>query len=291
MLQREQPAEQRPVAQIRISTEELAKAVAAIEARHQEEAERLEGTVLIDDAIKTLQLDMTPEEVLAEVEAQRRAQKDGKETTEQSRISPGLLGKLLLPLVGMTGVIVMGFWTKAAHPLPGPPVTAPPVTAPPVTAPPVTAPPVTRPLSPPPIVNAISLIPDNSPFYCLPSEVEEVIRAQPLSQISVITAPALSRYAPWTLIKHKGKVYIRGWISKSDKPSLAASRTTPVYNFDPASAPQPHLIPVTLRVGGFEFLGFYTRLSTPLAPKSDPHTEQMLAAVYVQMDRYAWEKW
>lgn len=61
-----------PAAQVRVKSEELARALASIEARRQEEARQLEGTVVIGDVVQELQLDATPEEIFAEVQAQRQ---------------------------------------------------------------------------------------------------------------------------------------------------------------------------------------------------------------------------
>lgn len=60
-----------PAAQVRVKSEELARALASIEARRQEEARQLEGTVVIGDVVQELQLDATPEEVWAEIQKQR----------------------------------------------------------------------------------------------------------------------------------------------------------------------------------------------------------------------------
>jgi hypothetical protein len=73
-----------PAAQMRIKTEELARAVAAIEARRQGEAQALVGTLVIGEAVEELSLDMTPEEILAEVKAQQEEQREQEEQKEAS---------------------------------------------------------------------------------------------------------------------------------------------------------------------------------------------------------------
>ncbi len=60
-------------AHTRVKVDILAKAVAAIEARRQEQARLLEGTAMVGDVVKDLQLDISPEELLAEAEAQQKA--------------------------------------------------------------------------------------------------------------------------------------------------------------------------------------------------------------------------
>lgn len=61
-------------AQTRVTPEELAHAIATLEARRLD-AERVQaGTIPIGEAVRELNLDATPEEVLTEVRAQRQAQ-------------------------------------------------------------------------------------------------------------------------------------------------------------------------------------------------------------------------
>jgi len=58
-------------AHARVTPEELAQAVARIEARQAEQAKRLEATIPIGQAVEELGLGMAPEEILAEIQAQR----------------------------------------------------------------------------------------------------------------------------------------------------------------------------------------------------------------------------
>ena len=68
---RNQPGEDVPASQRRVKTAELAKAIAAIEARRAEQARALEGTVLIGQAVQEMSLDYSPEQIWAEVQARR----------------------------------------------------------------------------------------------------------------------------------------------------------------------------------------------------------------------------
>ena len=77
MLQHEQeqssetPAAQTPAAQIRVTSEELAQAINALEASRDEAARHLAGTVPIGEVVKELKLEATPEEIWAQVQKQR----------------------------------------------------------------------------------------------------------------------------------------------------------------------------------------------------------------------------
>lgn len=74
MLQQDPPNNaETPAARIRVPSDELAKAITAIEARRHAEAERLQGAIALGDAVQELQLDATPEELWAEIQKQRAA--------------------------------------------------------------------------------------------------------------------------------------------------------------------------------------------------------------------------
>ncbi len=274
-----QPEQPMSPAQNRVTPEELSKAIAAIETRKQEEARLLEGTVLIGDAIQALELELTPEEVLEEVEAQRHIYKGDECLGAQHPPARRQWKTSLMVLwaVSATGLLL---WAGISHLTPRPnhrPVHP--------------SQSVIQPSSSLDVTDTIAAIPNGRPFYCLPSEVEEIIQHESLSKIVVITTPALSRYAPWTLIKHHGNVYLRGWISQPSKHALLLTGTAEIYNFDPETTSVPGLVPITLRVGSFEYMGFYTRLVTLLAPNQVHQTNQMLTVVNAHLDKYAWEKW
>ena len=71
----------------RVTPQELSEALAAIETRKQAEASRLAGTIPIEDAVSELHLDSTPEEIWAEVNAQRQKQAQEKQAQEQVRLA------------------------------------------------------------------------------------------------------------------------------------------------------------------------------------------------------------
>ncbi len=60
-----------PAASARVTPEELARAVARIEARQAEQARQQEATIPIGQAVEELGINVAPEEILAEVQAQR----------------------------------------------------------------------------------------------------------------------------------------------------------------------------------------------------------------------------
>ena len=60
-----------PAAQVRVTPEELAAALNALEAGKQETARHLEGTVPIGEVVSGMNLEATPEEIWAQVQKQR----------------------------------------------------------------------------------------------------------------------------------------------------------------------------------------------------------------------------
>ena len=65
------PAAPTPAAQIRVTSEELAQAINALEASRDEAARNLAGTVPIGEVVQELKLEATPEEIWAQVQKQR----------------------------------------------------------------------------------------------------------------------------------------------------------------------------------------------------------------------------
>ena len=60
-----------PAAQIRVTSEELAQAINALEASKDEAARHLAGTVPIGEVVQELKLEATPEDIWAQVQKQR----------------------------------------------------------------------------------------------------------------------------------------------------------------------------------------------------------------------------
>ncbi len=175
MLQNEQNnSETIPAAQVRVRSEDLARAISIIEARRQREAQEREGTLIIGETIDELRLDITPEELLAEVQALhiKEVQEDINlqyETvyhTPSRRMPPWILGGGVIAIV-----VILICWSIAAtqtHPVPPLVYNSPPVTTPvypPMYATAFTGMPHNTVYS---VVTSqlISEIPNDSPFGC-----------------------------------------------------------------------------------------------------------------------------
>ena len=91
MLQHE-PQEQPlsiPPAQIRVTAEELAAAINALEASKDAAARHLAGTVPIGQVVEEMKLDATPEEIWTQVQKQRaQAAREAAQREEAARVRP-----------------------------------------------------------------------------------------------------------------------------------------------------------------------------------------------------------
>lgn len=122
------PSQNAPdAAHTRVKVDVLARAIAAIEERRQEEARQREGTALVGDVVQDLHLDVTPEELLAEVQAQSRAahtahtrlavndaQAMAQASQQAARVDRQFLqGNKIYGLCGIAVLVV--FWLIASH--------------------------------------------------------------------------------------------------------------------------------------------------------------------------------
>lgn len=115
MLQSEPEKIKTPAAQVRVTPQELAAALARLEARQG----GLDGTIPLGDAVQELGLNATPEELLREIEAGR---------AQQQQRPPRTRGARLLR-VGMSGLaagvlVVSALFAVRSAPAPAPPVAA-----------------------------------------------------------------------------------------------------------------------------------------------------------------------
>lgn len=247
-----------PAAQVRVTPQELAAALARLEARQG----GLEGTIPLGDAVQELGLNATPEELLREIEAGRAVQHERPPRARPARRLPVALGGLAC------GVLLLGslFAIRVAAPAPTPPVAALAVAAAPQAAP-ITIPDNLLVRRPDHTMALLSEVPDGQPVLCLLAGTENGARLTDF-------APAASH---WTLIKHGGQVYVRGWIGDMSDTALR-STVVEVHPVAYYVASGLHPIPVTLPLGGFQ---------SPPGLTGD----NMISASHVVPDGHLKEKW
>lgn len=240
-------------AQIRVTPEELAVALARLEARREGETD---GTISIGEAVSELGVTATPEAIWAEVQAARVQQATARTKRPTHRQRLALLSAMGLGLIGLIG------WWSTPH-------AADDQATPAVALP-----------APQPVPARISfqsdlLVGDAHGKLVMLSEVGD-------------NHPVRCRYgdgsfqqfipgdnAPqWQLIKHDGKVYVRGrTLPMSPKVfSSYGADVTAVAN-DPGFS-----IPITLPVSGFK-----------VVPGAG--NDIQFHAVNIHLDQHAYEKW
>ncbi len=222
MLQHEQEPENVGAAQVRVTAEEFARAVARHQARREEAAQKLEGTVSLGEAVQELNIDITPEELLAEVQA-ARAEAQVAHVAPQVRRRPrwglfaasaGLLAFFSVYSLRILVPVNSSLTTSPAVVQVTEPVTPSVV---PVTAPDTIL--VQDTSGPKPVLRTLQEIPDNVSVRCGLTQTDGHTTLADFSNPN----------SAWTLIKHEGQVYIRGWIPAM---SPQAIRTNGVTLYD-----------------------------------------------------------
>ncbi len=232
MLQSEPVNTKTPAAQVRVTPQELAAALARLEARQG----GLEGTIPLGDAVQELGLSATPEELLREIEAGRARQRASPPRTRLRKAgqaaATAFVGGLLL---------LGGLFALRSE------VSAPPPSVAPVAAAP--AAPQAAPIGIP--GNLLVRQPDHKMVL-----LSEVADGQPVlcDLAGTDTGAAFADFAPaashWTLIKHGGRVYVRGWIGDMSEGALR-SGVVQVHPLAYYVASGLHPVRVTLPVAGF----------------------------------------
>ena len=120
-----------PAAQIRVRREEFARAISALEARRQEEARYLEGTVAVEDTLRELQVDVSTEEVMQQIEAQRAgyaADEEPRRVLDPDKVTDFKLVSsiILVPLLAVFLWVTLYHAVSTPYPLVSAPSVSPP---------------------------------------------------------------------------------------------------------------------------------------------------------------------
>ena len=249
-----------PAAQVRVTPEELATAVSRIEARKDTDQRRADGTIPIGEAVQQLGLEVTPEEVLAEVRAARAQQASAQKKRPPSRRLALLSGAGLM-LVGLVG------WWSVPH--------ADQEQAPPV---------------------VIQTVPQVAPKHILldpnllvSTASDELVRLSEVADNQPVECnysdgsfrPSNGGLTLWTLIKHDDRVYVRGWIPRmSDQ--VFQKNGADVHHWESQFADTDpsniRHVQLTLPLDGFQVL-------------AEANDGQGFHAVKTHLDKHAHEKW
>ncbi len=296
--------------QRRVTPEELTRALAAIEARKQEaarhqEAEQayLEKTIPVDEAVRELSLEATPEEIWAEVEAQRAAEPDdkplpegGQETETTAPLAPDfsplytqaasaaplsqrrqwsrgrVIGAALATSV--IGLVLALSHHQGSIQSAGMPFVQAGTSA-----------------------YNVANFPDAIPFELTGHDLNSVLHGEDTSKIGV--DPGISYNANgtpgwWSLIKYDGHVYLRGYIAAPPTEEALPGRTVDIDNMElvPENGDRP--AEVTLRLDTLKYCSFYERITTLEATSYTPGIyramDEKITVADVHLDQHAWER-
>ncbi len=255
-----------PASQVRVTAEELARAVARSQARREAAAQRLEGTLTIGEAVQELGLDVTPEELLAEVQAERAVQQTppGAAKPRWGIVAAGLCALVLLG----SGLGLMTHRTSSSVPGEMPAIRTITVSQSPslifLSAPDAVL--VQDSSGPQSVLRTLGEVPDGRPVRAALNQTETQ------AAFAGFSDPGTS----WTLIKYGGRVYVRAWIAAMSPTALRTSAVS-LYRDRPlvpsGVAPQA----VTLPVNGFQ-----------VTPGGDDDT---LVTQHVRPDAHFAEAW
>jgi len=269
MLKHEQAEEQA----VRVTPEELAAAVAAIEGRRQAESD---GGLPIGQILSEMGLDIAEADLLAEVQAQRRRYKRGRawRLTRRGGLIAGVLtaGGLFLTVAGallqpndFDGVNSQFFGETNASL-------------------------GTKLLlqdrsGPSPLIRTLAETPEGRTVFC---SADAAYYAATSRQYRVEPRPIVQDASEmsWPVVKYDGELYLRGWTSATLSGAAAkqAERIT-VYNTPKAPEVGAHPTPITFRL-------------TPNMFTNGPayqHWPQTVPSVFycahLRLDKHAYEKW
>ncbi len=245
-----------PAASVRVTPEELAAALARLEARQGER----EGTIPLGDAVQELGLNATPEELLREIEAGRARQRADHPRTRLARAGQAAAAALIGGLLLLGGL----FAFRGEAPAPPAAIVAPAPATPQAA---ISIPDTLLVRRPDGKMALLSEVTDGQPVLC--------------DLAATNTGATLANWSSgdghWTLIKHGGRVYLRGWIMDMSDTAL---RSTDV-EFHPLAyyvASGLHPVRVTVPLDGFQSLPGLT-------------SDDMISASHVVPDGHLKEKW
>lgn len=224
--------------QARVSPQELARAVAAIETRKDAEAQRHAETISLGEAVHQLDLRMTPEELLAEIESQRVAATSAVNMRHSQplwrRRLAGIGGALSLAIILALSIKVITL-SRALYRSRKALSTMQALTAPRFD------------LNSSSVL--LSSVPNRVPVHCDVDTLGDLARSMSPSQIYVDARQDASKIptTDWTLIKRNGNVYLAGWISTDAYYKLCNGQSSVM--FSTPRDPKVQTVQITIATG------------------------------------------
>ena len=241
-------------AQERVSAKELASALAAIETRRTTSARYEAGTITVGEAVEQLNLDIAPSEVLTEILAQRQQALD--EIALRRKKRQRRMAATVFPLTFLGFLLVfVGLFSARRTTIP-PPTVAPFLPVVSDTRAVATFNPQTLRVrdanskTGEVVIRTLAELENNRPVTV---QSADLLTQFPLNSKDdfVVNTQAASQVAEWTLVKHNGVPYLRGYIGAKMSPAALASGEVVVCNMTqyPTGLPiGPSPRPITVRL-------------------------------------------
>ena len=318
MLKQEPDPQEQSAGQMRVKKEEFARAIAALEARRQAVAQEQEGTVVIGDVLQQLQINVPAEEVLQEIEAIHAGQSPEERvrlplwSAEQAANARLVAGVALVPLAAMA--LTVFILNPLNAPKPASPLQQSGVPGAMRDLPLWMPPPPENPagaagemmdeggFNASSVLKPLSSVPDNQPVHCttasfnqLTASYKQNLRGSDnlrrpygmldpaaLAQSSQLFDVRPNFQKPWTLIKHQGKLYLRGWVAAKFTDAQAAGNFVTLHSAQQSFELGVQPIPITLPMSFVQYGSFTS---------NDARNPPKITLGDVSLDSHAWEKW
>lgn len=263
-------------AETRVTPQELADALTAIEARRAERARQIEGTIPIGEAVRQLGLEVAPDEILEEVRAQRTRQAAVEEAQTRRATRPKAQPRLWLWLAPLTLSLFFIGLLRSMRSVPLAPQMAAPMVVSPVPASRQSAILVVDVAGGQGVLRTLAEVGDGRPVRCGWTDAMRLLPGGEAGNYGYMQGQEQSGPKRWQLIKHGGRIYLRGWLALPMSEAALQTGAVTLYSAPPSQGATRITLPVeTSRYQGGTFGG---------------EPEQFQLAIS-SLDGHAGEKW
>jgi hypothetical protein len=194
-----QTEESTQAAKVRVTPEELTQALTAVEAKSEERSRQLADTISLGDAVQQLGLQVSAEELLAEITAQRSRQLQPRKTATRLVIRRNAAAAIAVGLLMLAFLLILRSMPRSAPALSIPP-------------------PAEAALQPTASTGypLLSEVPDGQTVQCDFPTLKSLAAGTNPATVHVDARPEDPASRLWTVIKHNGKLFVKGWGLQSE---------------------------------------------------------------------------
>jgi hypothetical protein len=258
-------------AETRVTPQELADALTAIEARRTERDRQIEGTIPIGEAVRQLGLEIAPDEILEEVRAQRTRQAAVEEAQTLRAAQPKARPRPWLWLVALVFAPFFLYSLRSGTRVPPSPAATPVLSSSQQSA--IL---VVDEIGERGVLRTLAEIGDGRPVRCGWTDAVSLLTGGEASSYGYMEGQEQSGPKRWRIIKHGGRIYLRGWLALPMSEAALQTGAVTLYSAPSSKEATPITLPVeTSRYQGGTF---------------GVEPEQIRLAIS-SLDKHAGEKW